>query len=126
MRFYQLPKEQWEQFFDDLAGSIVGRRAVDVEVVGPNVGDQIAAHDLSLNGITYDRKDDTLFIYSDGDGERVNHAISHPREIWVDFAAGSLSTIVVKEDGGQQQVVTIGEPIALPANVETWLRPTPA
>ena len=122
MRFYQLPKERWEDFFDDLSASNGGRRPVDIEVAGPNVGDQIAAHNLSLNGMTYDRKSDTFYIYSDGEGDGLDHAIYHPQEIWVDFAASGLSRIVVEEDGGQRQFVTIGHPLLLPANVGAGFR----
>jgi hypothetical protein len=121
MRFYKLPKERWEEFFDDLATSLGGHRLFDIGVAGPKIGNQVLAHHLSLHGITYDRKSDTLYLYSLGEGEGLDHAISHPREIWVDFAASCFARLVIKEDGDQQQFVTIREPIGLPANVEAGL-----
>jgi hypothetical protein len=122
MRFYKLPKERWEDFFDDLAASLTGHRPFDIDVAGPKIGNQVLAHHLSLNGITYDRNSDTLYLYSNGEANGLDHAISQPREIWVDFAASGLSRIVIKEDGDQQQFVTIREPIGLPANIEAGLR----
>lgn len=120
-RFYQLPKERWEDFFDKLATTIEQNRPVDIEVAGPNLGDQIAGQRLPLNGFTYDRKSDTFYIYADGEGGGLDHAIAHPREIWVDFVGSMLSCIVVKEEGQQQQFITLREPLALPANVKSQL-----
>lgn len=126
MHFYRLPKERWEEFFDHLAASLSGHRPLDIDIAGPKIGNQVLAHHLSLNGVTYDRKSDTLYFYSEGNGAGFDHAIAHPLEIWVDFAAGGLSRIVVKEEGDQQQFVTIREPIRLPANAAAGLRPGPA
>jgi len=116
-----LPKERWEGFFDDLASSVNMHRPVDIEVTGPAIGDQIAGHHLPLNGFTYDRKSDTFYIYSNGDGRNLDHAIEQPREIWVDFVGSGLSRIVVKQADDQQQFITLREPFALPAGVEDEL-----
>ena len=94
-QFTQLPKERWEEFFDDLSSILREGRQVDIEVAGLSIGDQIAAEHLPLNGLTYDPKDDTFYIYTNGQGNNLDHAISHPREIWIDFAGGVPSVVRV-------------------------------
>ena len=125
-RFYQLPKERWEEFFDDFAGLLVTEnKRVDIEVTGLSIGDQTAAEHLPLNGLTYEPKSDTFFIYSDGSGRNLDHSIAHPKEIWVELGPTGLSRVVVKEEGDQQQFIVLREPLALPPAVEDELRMLP-
>lgn len=122
-RFYQLPKERWEEFFADFAGLLgTENKQVDIEVTGLSIGDQTAAEHLPLNGLTYEPKSDTFFIYSDGKGTNVDHAIAHPQEIWVELGPTGLSRVVVKEEGDQQQFIVLRDPLALPPAVEDELR----
>ena len=125
-RFYQLPKERWEEFFDDFAGVLsTESRQVDIEVAGLAIGDQTAAQHLPLNGLTYEPKTDTFYIYSDGSGANLDHAIVHPKEIWVELGPTGLSRVVVKEEGDQQQFIVLREALALPPGVEDELRSLP-
>lgn len=122
MPFHQLPRARWQEFFDDLTRVIDRTTRVDIEVIGLDVGDQIEAQDMTLNGLTYEAKSDTFYVYSDGAGNSVDHAIPHPREIWVELGPGGLSRVVVKDTAGHQQFVTMKEPLALSDTVHEELR----
>ena len=55
----EIARETWRQYFDELSRTL-GTVAATVEIVGPDIGAQVAADRLVLTGITYDDRDDVL------------------------------------------------------------------
>lgn len=76
--------------------------AVDVEVIGTELGDQFAVHGVRLIGITYDPRDDSLEL----ELEPGDHRVYQPQEVWVtEEPDGFVSALeVVRRDGTRDMV----------------------
>jgi hypothetical protein len=107
-------KPRWANFFETITEALQGKR-IEIEVAGLDLGDQIAAEHIVLNGVTYDRKDDTLYVYATDSENDLDHAIVHPREIVVSSRTGILDRIVVKDADNHLHVITLREALELPA-----------
>lgn len=106
----KLEKSIWRSYFDTVSKALVGKR-VEIEVASLKLGDQIEAEWLPLIGITYDPKDDLIEVALEG----VDHLIYKPREIWIEGEGLDLSAIEVVDDDGVRQIVTLSDPLMLPA-----------
>jgi hypothetical protein len=113
-----IPRERWRPYFEELTdppGTVEGT----VEVIGRDVGDQIANERQVLTDITYDDRDDALIVgleAPDADVWRVEHVIEHPQRVLV--ATGEPPPLEVTfdvEDGEQHQwLIHLERPPALP------------
>jgi hypothetical protein len=111
-KYVALAKENWQAFFDAFTQVLEGRR-VEIEVVGLEIGDQIEAAWWPLNGLTYDRKSDTFYVYVERGDRDIGHAISQPRDILVRTGAGGVEDVVISDNGGHVHIVRLREPIML-------------
>jgi hypothetical protein len=114
MHFLQLANAEWGSFFERMTHVMRGK-FVEVEVAGLDVGDQIEAEWLPLNGIAYESGDDALYVYTERDQGGVDHAIQHPREVFVELGDAGLNQVVVIDAEGHKQFVHLRAPLALPA-----------
>lgn len=105
-----LAKPEWREFFDRLSGALSGKPA-EVEVASLDLGDQIVAEWIPLQGITYDTADDLLDVSFD----RLTHMIRHPRDIIVEEGAGGVSSVAVALRDGSRQVIRLKQPLMLTA-----------
>ena len=80
-------------------------------------GDQIEEGWVRINGIAYEPKEDVLYIYSEAGGG-VDHAISKPREIFVELAEPGIKQVVVMDADDHKQFIRLRAPLALPASTE--------
>ena len=110
MAVRRLDKAEWRPFFDRASKAVIGKRA-EIEIASLALGDQIEADWLPLIGITYDPKNDILEIVLDG----LDHLIPHPHEIYVDEAAGQLTSLEIIDRDGVSQIVQLRDPLMLPA-----------
>ena len=115
----EIPRETWRPYFEELTDGL-GTVEGTVEVIGRDVGDQIADERQVLTDITYDDRDDALIVAleaPDSDVERVEHVIEHPQRVLV--ATGEPPPLEVTfdvEDGEQHQwLIHLERPPALPA-----------
>lgn len=111
-----LSEERWQDFFDDVTNALQGRQ-VEIEVVGLDLGDQIQAEWLPLNGLTYDPNDDTFYVYLEDTDMMFDHGISHPQEILVHLGATGLDHVIVVDGDGRRHLVRLREPLQLPSAV---------
>lgn len=109
-----LSEESWGEFFDSITRSLQGRQ-VEIEVVGLDLGDQIQAEWLPLNGLTYDPNDDTFYVYIEDNENSFDHGIAHPREILVHQGPTGLDHVVVVDGDGRRHIVRFRQPLELPA-----------
>jgi hypothetical protein len=114
----ELPRETWRFYFDELS-KIIGTVEATVEVVGPDVGDQIEADHLILTGITYDDRDDIVVIGLDAPGpppEDVERIVEEPQRILIATGAAPPEEMVIDIEDAQQHktIVRIERPPALP------------
>jgi hypothetical protein len=115
----QLPQDRWAHFFDGFTRALFGK-LVEIEVIGLDLGDQIQAEWLPLNGLTYDRHDDTLYVYiEETEGRDLDHAIAHPREVHVQLGPTGLERVIAIDADRRQHIVRLREPLALPPGAVT-------
>jgi hypothetical protein len=110
MSVQQVDKSGWAVFFDNLTRTLVGKQA-EIEVASLDIGDQIEAEWAPLIGITYDHKDDLIEVALEG----IDHLITAPKEVRVDYDVGGLIAIEIVESDGTSQIVKLKDPLALPA-----------
>jgi hypothetical protein len=108
-KMQSVPKSQWREFFDRFSGALTSKR-VEIEVASLDLGDQIVAEWMPLQGITYDSADDLLDVALD----QMNHLIRHPREIVVEEGASGVETVAVSAEDGTKQVLRLKQPMMLP------------
>jgi len=103
MTTFSLEKERWQSYFDNFS-KVFEPAAATLEVLFGKLGDQPEAENLTLNGITYDPKDDVLeFQLSD----RVDHLIHSPQEIWVTESDDGFYSIAVLDKEGARHILTL-------------------
>jgi hypothetical protein len=109
-KLMNLAKLEWREFFDRLSHALSGEPA-EVEVASLDLGDQIVAEWIPLQGITYDTADDLLDVSFD----RLTHLIRHPRDIIVEEGPGGVSSVAIALRDGSRQVIRLKQPVMLRA-----------
>ncbi|NQV22576.1 MAG: DUF5335 family protein [Rhodospirillales bacterium] len=105
----QLNKNEWSAYFDHVSATL-GNRQVEIEVASLPLGDQIAAHSVTLRGLTYDSKSDVLQVITD----KVDHMVNKPKEIHVKESHDGLESFEVLDADGTKQIIQLTAPLALP------------
>jgi hypothetical protein len=79
----EIPPQQWESFFDMFSRKHQGWR-VTVEVLGDEIGAELEAKEMPLEGITADTKDKnhaiSIILREKGAGH-LTHIVSEPRYV---------------------------------------------
>lgn len=109
MPLNQLSKPQWQAYFDHLSRTL-GAKLVEIEVTGLGLGHQVEADYIPLTGISYDPKDDVLGVFA----ERLEHVISHPKEVYVDHEVEWVHSIEVIDAEGDRHIIVLKDPLKLP------------
>lgn len=110
MATVKLNKAAWQKAFDQMSKSELVGKQVEIEVTGPDIGDQIEQEWTQLLGITYDPKSDLIEILVEG----LDHLIPKPREIWVEHGAAGLASMEVIGADDVCQIIRLREPLMLP------------
>jgi len=113
----ELQRDRWRAYFDELSRTLTTTRAT-VEIEGPELGAQVEAEGLLLNGISYDDRDDLLVVglSAGGPAELLEHLVSSPQRIQVESSGGILpSSIDVEDEAGERTLVRLQAASALPA-----------
>jgi hypothetical protein len=104
----QLPQEAWGPYFDTISKAL-GTTLATVEIIGKDVGAQIAAERLVLTGITYDHKDDMIVIGLDAPGglpEEMERMVEHPRTVYVAPGPVEMPELLIDiEDAEQHRTI---------------------
>ena len=109
MRTHEIAKEHWQGFFDQVSRALRGKQ-IQIEVNSLELGAQVEADRLSLNGITYDSRDDALVVSSD----EIEHVISSPQRIFAAEGTDGMNSLEVRSADGTTQIINFTEPLALP------------
>jgi hypothetical protein len=81
----EIPRDAWRSYFDELT-DVLGTVEATVEIVGADVGDQIADERQILTDITYDERGDAITVgleAPDSNADRVEHVIEQPQHVLV-------------------------------------------
>ena len=105
----KLQRNEWQHYFDQ-ASRRLPAASVDVEVSGLDLGAQVEAEHLPLEGFSYDPKDDAFYIICEG----LKHKIHHPRSISVRQQGQSLKAVEVIDNDDHHHVVTLTAALELP------------
>lgn len=103
----RIPQDQLTTYFETFTKRYLrddSPELVRVEVVSPELGDQVAAEGARLIGITYDAHQNALeFELDSGD-----HRIIQPREVWaIQEDDGFVSAIQVVRPDGSAHIATV-------------------
>jgi len=104
-----IKKENYHVYFDDLS-KFFEDDLVQIEVAGLKIGDQIEADYVTLTGLTYEPKEDILYLYL-GDG--LENSIKNPLEIYVDEGEFGVDQIAVKCAQGHLHLVKFKHAVPL-------------
>ncbi len=103
----RIARDQLTRYFDAFSKKFLmpdSPGAADVEVVGPDLGDQHLASKVRLLGVDYDPHTNALELEL-GSGD---HRAFNPREVWaVEESDGFVSSIQIVRDDGAKELVNI-------------------
>jgi hypothetical protein len=105
-----LEKRHLKDFLDRLSPLLRGAQA-ELEIIGENLGDQLAQSWTGLSAISYDPSSDVVFIAVEGHG----HAIPRPRRVHLRWKGSSLEELVVIDGEDQEHLIRFRQPLALPS-----------
>ena len=105
----EIKKNDWQSFFDQVSKALQGK-LIKIEVDSLELGAQIEGDKLSLNGLTYDRKDDAFVISTD----EIEHVIRSPKQIFATDEANGMDSLMISSADGTEQIINFSEPLALP------------
>ena len=71
----------------------------------------ITRRKLSLNGLSYDRRDNVVVI----DTEVIEHLVVAPRQIYVSGDEDAFDSLEITVAEGGKHIINFSEPLALPA-----------
>ncbi|MBC7658927.1 MAG: DUF5335 family protein [Chitinophagaceae bacterium] len=95
-----LAKEDWKLYFDDFSKHIQSER-VELDVMALDIGDQIEEDHVLLNGLSYDPKDDMIYVFT----YPLRHFISHPDHIWLVEDNNKLQSIDIETSDGEKHLL---------------------
>ena len=110
MKTSEIPAQHWPEFFDRVSASLQGKQ-IDIEIDAPDIGAQVEARKLSLNGLSYDPRDDVVAI----DTEAIEHLVSAPRQIYITGDEDAVDSLEITVANGGKHIINFSEPLALPA-----------
>jgi hypothetical protein len=110
MAIRKLERSDWDWFCIRVSRAFLGKQA-DIEVASLQIGFQLEARRLPLVGMSYDSGSDVLQLLV-GDSR---YLIRTPRELYVDEDPLGLITFQIIDAEGARQIVTLREPLRLPA-----------
>lgn len=110
MKTTQIERDDWPEFFDRVSRALQGKQ-IEIEIDAADIGAQVEGKSLSLNGLSYDRKDDIFVVAA----EVIEHLVRAPRQIFVSGDEDAIDSLEVAAADGSRHIVTFREPLALPA-----------
>jgi hypothetical protein len=117
----EFTKNEWERLFDALSRLSLGSK-VDVEIVDPELGVQVAVTDSPLAGIVVDLKGEPRIAIVTGiePDETAEHTIVGPSRVLLRTAELPFGdTLMIANDQGEQMLVRFRRALELPRPVET-------
>jgi len=98
----ELPKSEWQSYFDNVSKQLKAAKA-ELEVASMNLGDQIETEWIPFFGITYDPKDDLVEFVLEG----LDHLIRSPKQIFVDEGADGLTSVEIVDSDDVKHIAVL-------------------
>lgn len=109
MQTREIEKDNWQRFFDQVSG-VLQCKLIQIEVDSLELGAQTELDKLSLNGLTYDKRDDAFIVST----EEIEHVIRSPKQIFIADGTEGINSLQVRSADGTEQIISFIEPLALP------------
>ncbi len=109
MQTREISSNDWQSFFNQVSKALQGK-LIKIEVDSLEPGSQVEVDQLSLNGLTYDKKDDAFVISSDA----IEHVIHSPQQIFATDGSDGINSLKVHSVDGTEQIINFVEALALP------------
>jgi hypothetical protein len=93
----EIPKNEWREFLDDFTRENQGLR-VQIEVQDPEIGSQVEARDLPLQGIAADNKEVAVIVGDEMD-PALTHIVHGATRLWVQYGSGG-KVLALEIEGG--------------------------
>ena len=106
----EIASADWQAFFDQVSGALQGK-VIKIEVDKLNLGAQIEAQNLSLNGLSYDPRDDVFTISTD----EIEHMIHSPQRVFINESDGGVDSLMIQPADGGEEIIQFTEPLGLPS-----------
>ena len=97
----KIEKKDLAHYFDNFS-RVLPDEAVEVEVVGKDVGDQFESRGAKLAGISYDDANDEIIVSLANGTE---HNISGPQEVYVDQDDNGLNSMEITCSKGHKHII---------------------
>lgn len=111
-----IPKNKWKKFFDELSK----RRYqwfVNVEIINPDIGDQILDRRLPLVGITAEERGERSIIeisVGDSADQHQSHSVVNPKEVaYLSNENDDGGTVEILEDDGTKTLIQLLGPMPI-------------
>ena len=106
-----LPRDSWARYLADLTAERRGAPVV-VAIDWESLGEEVEAHDVLLESLSYDAHDDEVALTARRPSPTrptiLRHVVSRPRSVEVDSRAGILPReLRIEGDDGARTVITI-------------------
>lgn len=102
MRTRQVPRAEWEPFFNDFTRRHEGWLAT-VRVIDDRIGSQVEARDLPLEGIVVGPRNSgpLSILLGKRPDANVEHPVERPEQVWVEITDGGAEAAleIVSADG---------------------------
>jgi hypothetical protein len=112
----EITKERWTNFFDTLSKRRYEWRT-KVEILKPDLGDQVLSDGLPLNGITAEVDNDRVTIgisVGESSESHQTHNIENPTKVaFLPAADGHGDVIDIEEADGTKTLISFIEPAAI-------------
>ena len=104
-----LPREQWGEFFDQFSDGNRGRH-ISIEIIDPELGDQVLIQNAPLLAIVNDRpgKGDDLVIEVGKDQVTYAHTIEAPTEVLTgQSSTGQMIALWINDVAGTKTLIKL-------------------
>lgn len=87
----EIPRGDWNDFFTAFSQQH-DEEAVELEIMGAEIGAQVGARELHLRGISaasHSEEDGLAIMLDSPDGAHLTHMVPNPTHVWIQCAAGA-------------------------------------
>lgn len=105
---HTIDKAEYKKYFDNISRLIKGQQ-VELEVTGLDIGNQIETEWVTLEGFSYDPKDEILVVHT----PTLDHAVHHPVQIIAAEEGPELNSLFIKDTEEHTHIVQFRRPLQL-------------